>query len=623
MDFDSCRDVDGYWIHNFFHEDNIRSALAYKPRQGDLFLVTYPKCGTTWTQYIILSILTDGNPPKTVVDFELASPFMEMMGAELAERAERPGLLKTHLPFSLQPYSAHAKYIYVTRNPYDVCVSYYYHMKGITAKKFDGSFQRFLKLFIGGKLSCGDYFDHLLSWYEHRNDPNVLFFTYEQMKKDTDLWILKIADFMGDKHGKKLREDPTLLRKVIDTSSLKNMQGIFNEQMPTLIKDLLSLGPDRAVKSLEVYREMFAHHNEPLHSEHGFIRKGIVGDWKAHFTNEQIEDMKAWIARKTAGCDVMDLWKDMDLPRDVDGLWILNSFHEELIRSALAYQPQEDDLFLVTYPKCGTTWTQYLILSILTDGYPPERAVDFMLASPYMEMMGAEAADRMARPGLLKTHLPFSLQPYSRHARYIYVTRNPYDVCVSYYYHMKSKTPKVFEASFDSFCKLFIAGKVPYGDYFDHLLSWYEHRRDPNILFLTYEQLKQDTHFSTLKIAEFMGQPYGKKLREDPTLLDEVIDASSLKNMQGVFNGHMQTIVKEMLNLSPHRAIKAMEVYREIMAQEDEPLHSDVGFVRKGIVGDWKDHFTDQHIRDMKAWITEKTSGSEVMNLWQELDLPL
>uniref|UniRef100_A0A6M2CHZ7 Putative sulfotransferase n=1 Tax=Rhipicephalus microplus TaxID=6941 RepID=A0A6M2CHZ7_RHIMP len=314
MDFAACRDVDGLWIHDFFHEDLVRSALAYKPREDDLFLATYPKCGTTWTQYLILSILTDGHPPRTAVDFMLASPFMEMMGAEAADRMVRPGLLKTHLPFNLQPYSPQAKYIYVTRNPYDVCVSFYYHMKSMTAQKYDASFDRFCKLFIAGKLSCGDYFDHLLSWYEHRNDPNVLFFTYEEMKKDTVLWTLKIANFMGEQYGMKLREDPDLLRKVIDASSLKNMQGVFNEQMPSLVKDMLNLSPDRAIKSMEVYREIIGHDDEPLHKSEGFIRKGIVGDWKAHFTNEQIQDMKTWIAEKTKGSDVMSLWKHLDLP---------------------------------------------------------------------------------------------------------------------------------------------------------------------------------------------------------------------------------------------------------------------------------------------------------------------
>ncbi|KAL1485201.1 hypothetical protein MTO96_032119 [Rhipicephalus appendiculatus] len=184
----------------------------------------------------------------------------------------------------------------------------------MTAKKYDASFDRFCKLFIAGKLSCGDYFDHLLSWYEHRKDPNVLFFTYEELKKDTVLWTLKIANFMGEQYGMKLREDPDLLRKVIDASSLKNMQGVFNEQMPRLIKDMLDLSPDRAIKSMEVYRKIIGHDDEPRHTDEGFVRKGIVGDWKAHFTNEQIQDMKAWIAEKTKGSDVMSLWKDLDLP---------------------------------------------------------------------------------------------------------------------------------------------------------------------------------------------------------------------------------------------------------------------------------------------------------------------
>lgn len=313
MNIDDCRDVDGLWIHKFFHEDLIRSILAYKPRQDDIFIVTYPKCGTTWTQYLILSILTDGHPPKTVVDFMLASPFMEMMGAEGADRMPRPGLLKTHLPFNLQPYSPQAKYIYVTRNPYDVCVSFYYHLKGMTPKTVDVAFSKYCKLFIEGKTCFGDYFDHLLSWYAHRNDPNVLFFTYEQLKTDTNFWTLKIADYMGDQYGKRLREDAALLGKVINASSLKNMQGIFNDQMRTIVKDMLSLSPDKAIKSMEVYREMLAH-EEPLHEDEGFVRKGIVGDWKSHFTNEQLQDMQAWITKKTKGSDVMDLWKDLDLP---------------------------------------------------------------------------------------------------------------------------------------------------------------------------------------------------------------------------------------------------------------------------------------------------------------------
>lgn len=64
----------------------------------------------------------------------------------------------------------------------------------------NGQFDDFFELFMEGKVDFGDYFDTLLSWYEHRDDPNVLFITYEQLKADTKEYILKIAEFMGEKY---------------------------------------------------------------------------------------------------------------------------------------------------------------------------------------------------------------------------------------------------------------------------------------------------------------------------------------------------------------------------------------------------------------------------------------
>ncbi|GIY29664.1 hypothetical protein CEXT_556511, partial [Caerostris extrusa] len=33
---------------------------------------------------------------------------------------------------------------------------------------------------------------------------------------------------------------------------------------------------------------------------------------------------------------------------------------------------------------------------------------------------------------------------------------------------------------FNDFFECFIEGDMPYGDYLDHLLDWYPHRKDPN-----------------------------------------------------------------------------------------------------------------------------------------------
>ncbi|XP_037499872.1 sulfotransferase 1E1 [Rhipicephalus sanguineus] len=314
MNLECYKYVDGVSLHGWYHEDVIRSALSYKPRSDDIFIVTYPKSGTTWMQYVILSILGGGEVPRTFAEYALASPYLELLGAESVERMPRPGLIKTHLPFHKAPYSPEAKYICAARNVYDVCVSYYYHTRGLTPISVkDVSFATFHDMITAGKLSYGDYFDHVLSWYEHRHHPNVLFFTYEDVKKDPQLWVMNIAEFLGKEYAQALKRDPELLLKVISASSLTNMKQIFTETLSASVLDLLSLPSEKGLKSLQVYRDIWPQIGE-LHKNEDFVRKGVIGDWKEHFTPELIEKTKAWIERKTMASDVMELWKDIELP---------------------------------------------------------------------------------------------------------------------------------------------------------------------------------------------------------------------------------------------------------------------------------------------------------------------
>ena len=43
---------DGYLVAGGFPVEgfSFSSGLSYKAKDNDLFIVTYPKCGTTWTQ---------------------------------------------------------------------------------------------------------------------------------------------------------------------------------------------------------------------------------------------------------------------------------------------------------------------------------------------------------------------------------------------------------------------------------------------------------------------------------------------------------------------------------------------------------------------------------------------
>ncbi|KAH6926989.1 hypothetical protein HPB50_024574 [Hyalomma asiaticum] len=236
----------------------------------------------------------------------------------------------THLPYSVFRPVDCAKYIYVARNPCDCAVSFYHFIKGLTPKDVtDVSFEKFLELYLSGKASSslistefhsyktvkvlyGDYFDHKLPWYEHRGAANVHLVTYERLKADTRDEVLKVADFLGEQHGSSLRKDEALLQRVLNACSFDNMKVLFKEKPLDRAKMLLGTAPEKSAALAKA--NAVVQKDTEMHEGSGFIRKGIVGDWRNYFTREQIERTKEWIEKKTRGSDVMRLWSDCDLP---------------------------------------------------------------------------------------------------------------------------------------------------------------------------------------------------------------------------------------------------------------------------------------------------------------------
>ena len=261
---------DGYLMPKGFPVEGFISGLTYEAEENDLFVATYPKCGTTWMQHMVYLILNDGRPLPADKRMNDEFPHLEEVGADFVkERSNRLGkyrLIKTHLPRSKTPFHPDAKYICVVRNPKDCVVSFFHHTRGFE-KHYnfgDGKFDTFFELFHTGKVDFGDYFECTRSWMDQRNEPNVLFLTYESMRVNTRDAILKVASFLDkDLYVPKLLEnEETVLKMVLEHSSLKQMK-----------KDPLrwcSLRPK---------------HHTP------FIRQGSIGGWDELLTAQQAEKL--------------------------------------------------------------------------------------------------------------------------------------------------------------------------------------------------------------------------------------------------------------------------------------------------------------------------------------------
>lgn len=307
------RRVGSYVFCEHFPDEILRGALAYRHRPGEVYVVTYPKCGTTWMQHILYHVYRLGQPPPSAEHFFRSMPFLERHGVEAVTGLSFPGsAIKTHMLYDEDRICPDAKYIYVVRNPFDCCVSFYHHYKLYPIYQFErGTFDEFFEIFLSGDVDGGDYFDHLSSWYPHRNDHNVLFVRYEDLKLDTKSWVLTVADFLGTEYGKALRSDPDVLARVLKAASVEEVRRLARLEREYQAELMAYTPRHRLPRWAQLYLDHSGHRATSKHAEGtSVVRKGVVGDWKNHFNAEQVQRMKDKAALKSSDINLLSLWGD-------------------------------------------------------------------------------------------------------------------------------------------------------------------------------------------------------------------------------------------------------------------------------------------------------------------------
>ena len=115
-----------------FPPEGLETGMAYAPSGDDIFVVSYPKSGTTWLQYIVYLLIRQ-RPLGSDDSLTECFPHLEEVGARAVEAAPRPRLIKTHLPRAMAPFSPRSSYLIIARNPFDCAVSFFPPHTGVPA----------------------------------------------------------------------------------------------------------------------------------------------------------------------------------------------------------------------------------------------------------------------------------------------------------------------------------------------------------------------------------------------------------------------------------------------------------------------------------------------------------
>ncbi|XP_076402687.1 sulfotransferase 1E1 isoform X3 [Peromyscus maniculatus bairdii] len=178
-------------------------------------------------------------------------------GVRQLKEKESPRIVKTHLPPKLLPASfweKNCKMIYICRNAKDVVVSYYHFIQMIVSYPNPESFSEFAEKFMQGQVLYGSWYDHVKSWWKKSKNSRILFVFYEDMIEDIRREVIKLIEFLGKKPSEEL------IDKIIQHTSFQEMRNNPSTNYTTMPEDMMT------------------------HKVSPFMRKGIVGDWKNHFT---------------------------------------------------------------------------------------------------------------------------------------------------------------------------------------------------------------------------------------------------------------------------------------------------------------------------------------------------
>lgn len=183
--------------HPFRRNDTDASA-RYTPRPvyaDDLFLVTFPKSGTTWMAHLIANVVVAMNDIDLRVGISNVdgilpdAPAVSMMQNRLVDHFPGYRIFKCHSPVN----PSFKRVVYVVRDPRDVMASFYKFQVGLGL--FSGSISEFVRT---KRYGIAAWVDHIAGWFERSSvDVSFKYLRYEDLKADPVAAIGGVFSYFG------------------------------------------------------------------------------------------------------------------------------------------------------------------------------------------------------------------------------------------------------------------------------------------------------------------------------------------------------------------------------------------------------------------------------------------
>lgn len=223
------------------------------------------------------------------------------------------------------------------------------------------------------------------------------------------------------------------------------------------------------------------------------------------------------------------------------------------------------DVILAGYSRSGSAWLAFMMSQVIWK-VGRENTLGGHRFTPFL---GFQRFAETRLPG--GGRIVASHEPYRRnYHQAVWILRDPRDASVSTYYHVKRVMG--LQGTFSEYLPLYLSGVFTSSTWADYVRSWQESPlwADNKIVRLRYEDLKTNTAAELRRAVELTGY------RPTEDELVDGIDAGSLEAMQG------------------REKVSTTLAHREGSGPK-------INAVRKGEVGDWRNHFTPSDLERFYA----------------------